>query len=298
MTTRLDSNQTKPFAGRALLLATPVKGGVSPSYTRSARMLERWCIEQEIEFDERYVLEAPIDAARNVLAAAYLAAVSPLGRPFTWCLMADAGVGFDTDTVEKLLLADEDFTAAAVPLRQTRIDKAIEEGDPRMSAAFAVMLTPEMRETGRAKIITRGGAPFMAIDGIGAALICVKQKVFTRLFDAYPELRHRSGFSYFQPTCLDDSGASHATRLREAIEKALRADDSQLARDSILRAALDMDHEEFEARGEDIAFCMRWRRLDTEEKPAKIWLLCDAPIVHEGHGVWTGNFSDQFSPPK
>ncbi len=288
-----------PLARVSVLVCTPVRGGLSPSYKMSTRALEEWCRTEGIHYDERFAAEAPVEVARDLLAAEFLAAQTPLGRPYSHCLMIDAGIGFSVETIRKLLLADVDFAAAAAPLRQTRIDEAIARGEARFAAAFAVPLTRETRETGRMKLASKGGGPFAQVNGIGGALMCLKQKVFMRMFDAYPELNHTTGFAYFQPTNLTEDGASHATLMREALAEMSRHSTASVDElRTIARRALAVattDAPPMERCGEDISFCRRWRALHTAERPAEIWLLTDAALAHEGHGRWQGNFSDAFT---
>jgi hypothetical protein len=44
---------------------------------------------------------------------------------------------------------------------------------------------------------------------------------------------------------------------------------------------------EGERKGEDIAFCRRWRKTGGD-----IWLLVDAPLTHEGPYTFSGNYRD------
>jgi len=287
-------NQQDTWARTSIFLATAVRGGYSPSFRRATRQLEAWCAEVGIPFDTQEVVEAPIDAARDVLAAAYLTAKTPAGGPFSHCLMIDAGVGFSVETIQKLLLADVPFTAAAVPLRRYNLDKIAADGQVAGGSTFAVKLTQKTRETGRPTLASKGGATFMEVDGIGAALICVRREVFLRVFESHPELQHAEGFGYFLPTLMTADGESHATLMRTALQT-LRREQDPTTRLRIIEDALSVDPRLFDRTGEDIAFCTRWRRMHTDATPAEIWLLVDAPLIHEGHGYFTGNFSDQLT---
>jgi hypothetical protein len=278
----------------SILLCSAVRGGYSPHFKQSERALEAWCRSQGIVFDTREVVEAPIDAARDVLAAAFLTATKPAGGPYSHCLMVDAGVGFKVETIKQLITADEPFTAAAVPLRRHDLEKVAAQGDVGAGSCFAIKLTRETRETGRHKLVAKGGAPFMEVDGIGGALICFRPEVLRRIFEAHPELRHKDGFGYFLPTVMNERGDSHVDLMRYALQ-ALRREDNPTARQRIIEDALSVNHNDFERIGEDIAFCNRWRALDTADQPAKIWLLADAPLMHEGHGYFVGNVASIFS---
>jgi hypothetical protein len=276
-----ESGSDKP----SILLCTAVRGGFAPSYKRSVRALEAWCLGQGIPFDTREVAEAPIEVARDLLAAAFLV------TQHTHCLMIDSGDGIGVETIEKMLAVNEDFVAAAVPLRQTRLEKVAERGQARYGAAFAVEFDREARETGKISLVNKGGAACAAVDIIGAACMCLRRDVFLRMFDAYPELGHKDGFEYFAPTAFDSSGLSRVSRLKLALEE-LRAEDNRHARERTVADAFVMAPEEFTRCGEDVSFCRRWRKLDSSDQPAKIWLVADAPFMHEGHGFFAGNFAD------
>jgi hypothetical protein len=281
----------------SILLCTPVRGGFSPSYKQSVRALEAWCRTQGIAYDERSIAEAPVEVARDLLAAEFLAAKHD-GMTYTHCLMVDAGVGFPVEVIKKMLAADVDFAAAAVPLRQTRADKAAELGDARYASAFSVQFPRETRETGRAKIVNKGGAAFAKIEMIGGALMCLRRNVFLRMYDAYPELAHKTGFAYFQPTLLTEQGESHVALMRTALKAARtfagRTPEQQAAIFDRIETALALPAEDFDRCGEDVSFCRRWIAMDSPASPAEIWLLCDAPLIHEGHGYFPGNFTDSF----
>ena len=289
----MSESEVNQFSGMSILLCTAVRGGYSPSYRAATRALEAWCQSEGIHFDVREVAEAPIDAAREVLAAAYLTAKTPSEGPFTHCLMVDAGVGFKVETIQKLLAAREDFTAVAVPLRRYNLESIAARGEMRCGSTFAIKLTQQTRETGKTKFANKGGSTFMEVAGIGAALICLRAAVFTRMFEAHPELQHKDGFAYFLPTLMNEQGQSHVGLMRQALT-ALRRQDDPVTRARIIEEALSVDPGTFERIGEDIAFTNRWCALDTEEQPAKIWLLADAPVIHEGHGYFVGNITDQF----
>ncbi len=269
----------------SILLCTAVRGGISPTYEASVDRLAAWCREHNIQLDKRRVAEAPIDAARDVLAALYLAAKDANGAPFTHCLMVDAGVGFAPETVQHLIEAEEDFTAVAVPLRTSNVDK-------RFTNNFAVDVTRETRETNKASLKKKGSAVFMEINAIGAAMICIRHSVLLRMYDAYPEIRSgNEPTSYFLPGLFDTDGLTHVARMRASLEK-LRTASSPEQRADLIDQTLNIDPTQFERCGEDIAFCRRWRALDTPEHPAKIWLLVDATVRHEGHAYFEGNFAE------
>ena len=279
----------------SILLCTPVRGGFSPSYKRSARALEAWCHSQDIPFDTCDVAEAPVDKARDLLAAAYLAATHG-GQPYSHCLMIDSGVGFGIETVRRLVAAGEDFTAAAVPLRQSNITKTADLGEARWAATFAVQFPRETRETGKVRLVNKGGSMFASIDMIGAAMLCLRRDVLLRIYDAYPELAHKDGFRYFVPGLFDEDGMSHVGRLKRALDRAKSTPDSDI-RDQLITDALAFDPKDFADCGEDVSFCKRWLGVphdDEDHSRPEIWMLTDAPLMHEGHGFFAGNFSDTF----
>lgn len=274
----------------SILLCTPVRGGLAPGHAQSVEALRAWCTAEGIPFDVRRIAEAPVDAARDLLAAAFLAATHGDGLPFTRCLMVDAGVGFELETAQKLIAANVDFAAAAVPLRTTRTDRVAERGEERFAADFAVALDSDATARGTVRIIDKNGASFMCVEAIGAALICFSRDVLTRMFGAYPELQHKDGFRYFAPTLLNDRGRSYIHMLREGLLAMRDGPHSRLFVDQLLA----YNPNDYDACGEDVSFCKRWRALHTPESPAEIWMLANAPLLHEGHGYFRGNIADHF----
>lgn len=276
----------------SLFVTTPASSGTGLAHNASVRALGAWCREQKIPCNLAELGGAPIDFARDTLANAYLAARH--GDPassYSHCLCVDANVGFDVATVERLLRADEDFICAAVPLRETRTDKIVEKGSERFGATFALQYTRETLETGKPSIVRKGEADFMEIDHLGAAMICVRKPVFTKIWDAYPELRHKDGCRYYQPGLFDADNKSYAQRLRATLERVRKELAVGVTPDlaGVVEDALAIDPETFLACGEDVSLCKRWTALG-----GKIWLLIDAPLIHEGMGIWAGNVADQL----
>jgi hypothetical protein len=273
----------------SLYVSTPTAGSTGLFHNSSVRALGAWCRESKIPcfLDERS--GAPVDQARDSLAAAYLAARHD-GQMYSHCLMVDANIGFGVETVKRLLEADEDFAVAAAPLRETRTDKVAEKGDEKFAATFSLQYTRETLETGKPKIVRKGEADFMEIDHLGVAMACVRKNVFTKIWDAYPELRHKDGCRYFRPGEFDAEGRSYAQRQRAVLERVRKelalGVTPELA--GAVEDALAIDPAEFLSCGEDVSFCKRWTGVG-----GKIWLLIDAPLVHEGHGYWAGNVADQ-----
>ncbi len=269
-------------ADTSILLCTPVRGGISPSYEMSADALAAWCREREIPFAKRRVAEAPVDAARDMLVAEFLKATHSNGQPFKFCLMIDAGVGFSIKAIEHLIAANEDFAAAAVPLRHTHVDKIAERGDPKWGAQFSLAVADSaISPEGGVRVVQKHGAPFIDVVRIGAACLCLKRTVFETIERAWPEIRAQDTTAYFKPALFDANHDTLSRRLlRAVVEMATHGDPQPLVR------ALDIKPEEVTSCGEDISFVHRWLATG-----GKVWLLADAAMIHEGHGYWAGNFA-------
>jgi hypothetical protein len=277
-----ESVSNQPSSPHSILLCTAVSAGFSPHYEAAVDRLGLWCRERGIVIQKARVADAPVDAARDALAAQYLAATHSDGKPFSHMLMVDASVGFAPETVAQLLEADEMFTAVAVPVRQGE--------DGRFNRGFVVTHTRETRETGKVKLVKKGEAAFLEIDSVGAALICIRRTVLQRMFDAYPELQSSNDpVSYFLPGIFDRDGLTYTERLRRALERVQKGD---LLSSELIDKVLAYDPSEWDRCGEDISFCRRWRALHTEDKPARIWLLAEATIIRSGNGYFMGNYAE------
>lgn len=274
----------------SIFVTTPTAGSTGLYHNASVRALGAWCRENKIPhyLDERSGL--PVDLARDALANTYLAAQHD-GQSYSHCLMVNANIGFGIETVKRLVEADEDFTCAAAPLRETRTDKVAEKGDERYAATFSLQHTRETQETGNPRLLRKGSADFMEIEHLGVAVACVRKNVFTRIWDEYPELRHKNGCRYFQPGLFDAENRSYAQRQRAVLERVRKelalGVTPELA--GHVEDALAIDPNDFTSCGEDVSFCKRWTAIG-----GKIWMLVDAPLVHEGHGYWGGNVADQI----
>jgi hypothetical protein len=284
-----------------ILVCTPAYSGVSNSYRQSMKHLEAWAHEQGVLLSDQSVANAPVDHARDSLANFFMGAcIGESDEPlFTHALCIDAGIGIGVETIVKMLsfsLADasHEFVAAAPPLRQFDFDMIAKMGlekhpkAARYGTKFGFHYTKEVRETGKAQ--TKGG--FLAVDYVGTAVTIFRRSVFERLAAAYPELGYAQGHAYFLPTLINANGETWVGKMRAALEHINRGggeDVAQLA--EIAREALTPP-ENLERCHDDAALCRRWRALDTPEKPATIWLLCDAPLVHEGQYTFEGNVAD------
>jgi len=232
------------LAAVRLLIATPAYHGVSNNYFHATHKFRK--VMNTLELKGSFVTAPgmPVDAARDFIGNAFISSQAS-ATPFTHLLMADSDIGFEPDTVLRMIARDADFVAAAPPLRRfdwKAVEKAAAEGRADASKLAALYAVKPL-QGGKLSVDADGFAP---IEHVGGAFLLLRPRVFTAISDAYPDLRHREGWMYFQPAVFDG-----------------------------------------ERKGEDIAFCKRWRKTGGD-----IWLLVDAPLTHEGPYTFSGSYRD------
>ena len=233
-----------------LLIATPAYNGVSNNYFHATHAL-RTTLNKLGVFGQFVTAPGmPVDAARDFIGNAFLTYSTRSREPFTHLLMCDSDIGFPADAVLRMIERDVDFVAAAPPLR--RYDwNAVEK-------AFA----------------WPAGS-----DRSAAALGRIANQYAVKLLDGKLSVDNRG----FAP--IDQVGGAFML-LRPRVFEAIRDACPELAHKQGVMffqpAVIDGDR-----KGEDIAFCRRWRKTGGD-----IWLLVDVKLSHEGPHTFEGSYGD------
>ncbi len=230
-----------------LLIATPAYNGVSNNYFHATHALRTTLNKVGIFGQFVTAPSMPVDAARDFIGNAFLARTASK-EPFTHLLMCDSDIGFPASAVLRMIERDVDFAAAAPPLRRY-----------------------DWRGAEKALALPQGGAS-QNIERL-ASMYAVKQ------LDGRLEVDNR-GFAR-----IDQVGGAFLL-LRPRVFETIRDAHPELGHKQGVMffqpAVIDG-----ERKGEDIAFCRRWRKSGGD-----IWLLVDVQLSHEGPHTFEGSYSD------
>jgi hypothetical protein len=190
----------------------------------------------------------PVDAARDFIGNAFLARTKSKD-PFTHLLMVDSDIGFPASAVLQMIERDVDFIAAAPPLR--RYDwKGAEKALAQAAAAATSPRIERLASMYAVKLLDGK----LSVDSRGCARIDQVGGAFMLL---RPRVFEAIGEAY--PELRHNKGVMF-----------------------FQPAVIDG-----ERKGEDIAFCQRWRKTGGD-----IWLLVDVQLSHEGPHTFEGSYSD------
>lgn len=231
-----------------LLVATPAYNGVSNGYFHSTHKLRTAIKNVGIEGTFVTAPGMPVDAARDFIANAFVAhQKSP--QPFSHLLMVDNDIGFPADVVLRMIERDVDFAAAAPPLR-------------RFDWAGAEKAAARLRAEG-APVNMQHLASMYAVKPIDGKL-SVDDRGFARVEQI------GGAFLLLRPRVFQT--------IRQAHPELVHSQGVMFFQPAVFDG---------ERKGEDIAFCRRWRKTGGD-----IWLLVDAQLSHEGPHTFEGSYSD------
>jgi hypothetical protein len=195
-----------------------------------------------------------ITRARNDLAARFLA-----DQSLTHLLWIDADLGFEPETVFRLLLADRDICGGVYPLKRYAWPNEMPAGISKVDFERAYSRYPFNPVAG-ARVDEDG---FIEVEDLPTGMMLIKRSVFARMRNAYPELAYTPdnllGCDY-EPTkgnhfgffdCLIDNGRYLS---------------------------------------EDFAFCRRWQHIGGE-----VYADAHSKLSHTGQHCYQGDFAAYLS---
>lgn len=245
----------------SLVIGTPCSGGqLSWLYAASLLKLQQVCTQRNVSLG--FLLQsgdALITRARQTIVSHFLETLEA-----THLLFIDADIGFEPEQVFRLLEFNQDFTAAAYPIKKINwnlIPAAIQAGRaPLESATLSYVVDVDPGE----RLITRNG--FVKARYAGTGFMMIRRSALLAMIEHYPELRYT----------------------REH-----KADDPLL--DSPWRSALFnclIDQSTGTYLSEDYSFCRRWTDMGGE-----IWVDYKSRLNHVGPMIFRGDLSAQAELP-
>lgn len=241
--------------GIKLMVSTPCYGGLClQHYAESMMKLQRVCAMNRIHMMlDTTENESLVHRARNIAVARFYQKTD-----CTHFMFIDADIHFDPEAVIRLLKSGHDVSCAAYPKKTimwNQADTAIKAGDKRDPNKIVSSLVMNFRYPNTP--VVDGFAE--VLDGPTGFLV-IKREVFTRMFEAYPELN-----------CVND----HQNR---DLESYCAVFDCMI--DPVNRRYLS----------EDYAFCRRWQQMG-----GKIYADVTTVLGHVGNIRFFGVLKNRLS---
>lgn len=224
-----------------------------------------WFKEIGLKFAVSTVSDSLINRARNNVVAKFMA-----NPQCTHLLFIDVDLTWTPSDILKMLWHDKDVMCGSYPIKDINWEKVVKyakEGvEPsqlaRKSTRFVVnpISTNQIDETGKAKIKMDNGC--MAVYDAGTGFMMIKREVFTKMFEAYPELKF-----------TDDTGS-------------LKGDERDNTY-ALFNSYVDPDTKRF--LSEDYGFCRYWQKIGGE-----IWLDPAIELTHLGRFQYEGSQIEQL----
>lgn len=141
-----------------------------------------------LKFSICTMTDSLISRARNQIAAKFLS-----NEEFTHLMFIDCDLGFSGDDIIKLLWHNKDVMTAAYPIKNINWDHVAENakegltGEELMESSLRyVVNTVKDVENNRVEV-DRGA---IKVYDAGTGFMLIKREVFTKLIEAYPELKY------------------------------------------------------------------------------------------------------------
>lgn len=243
-----------PKPQRSVYLATPCYGcQVTNSYAASLIALQALCVKKGVPLQVDFIgNESLVERARNVLVERYLKY-----SDYSHFLFIDADIGFDPNSVFRLLDFDQDVVSAVYPKKSidwAKVKEKLRDGDPE-----------DVRQMGLDFNINVQGDTEI-VDG------------FVRVLDT------ATGFLMIKRRVLE--------RMREAYRGELFAVNDIMGQNidnyvAMFACMIDPDTKRF--LSEDYSFCRRYQQIGGE-----IWADLLTPLSHTGTNMFRGDVRERF----
>jgi hypothetical protein len=245
-----------------VLIGTPCYGGnLSVNYFHAMRRLLPMLEKQGIEvFLKTLAQESLISRGRNTIVAEFL------GRQdFTHLLFIDADIGFEPETILRLLARNQPVVGAACPMKGYAWDKVLtiakktDSVDALKRASLQFAINPHDEDNTGSVAIDDG---FMRVSKCGTGMMLIQRPVLERLREVFPDLKYTNDVAGYE---------------------------NEFTRDNFWTFFEPMLHPKTRRYlSEDYAFCHRW----TQGCQGEIWVDVQSRISHYGQAAFAGSFMD------
>jgi len=237
---------------KSIFLSTPCYGGLClQAYAESVLKLQMLCAQRNIQLLlDTTENESLVHRARNIAVARFMQKTEA-----THFLFIDADIHFQPESVIRLLESDYDVSCAVYPKKVVMWDQAeqaVKTGNDLAKASASLVMNFRYAQTQ----IKDGFAE--VLDG-PTGFLMIKRDVFTRMFEAYPELNCKNDH---QNRDFDDYCA-------------------------VFDCMIDPTNRRY--LSEDYAFCRRWQMMG-----GKIYADVTTTLGHVGNIRFVGKMDDRL----
>lgn len=175
-----------------LMIATPMYGGAaSEAYFRSCLKLNTFFSRHGINLAWSTIAnESLIPRGRNVCCNLFL------NSDYTHLMFIDADIGFEVESVLKLLLADKSVCGGAYPkkgLNWNAIAKAAKDGvPPDQLALYGAQYAINFKFEDPVKKTIKLSNGMCQVHDLATGFMLIKRHVFTDMIEHYPEMEYKN----------------------------------------------------------------------------------------------------------
>lgn len=244
----------------SLFVTTPTIGGLKANYFISAvKLMNEFNKRQQHLSFMPHEGNSLIQAARNVCIREFMK------HGASHCLLVDDDIGFEPESVMKMIESGYDFCAGAVPLRRLNFEAinhvvkncGVRDNLERFGVRYNVNIQESGSKPGEIDIRTDDGS--MKVSFAGTAFLVVTRKAIQKMIDEC------HGLNWY----YDVQGNNDKTW-------------------DLFQPLIDDKHE---LNGEDVSFCKRWKSIGGE---IRCWP--DMKFSHHGPITLEGNFMTALIP--
>lgn len=224
------------------------------TFAASLISLQALCAHRGIQIYMDFVgNESLIERARNILVKRFL-----MNQNFTHMMFIDADIGFNPESVMRLLEFDQDVTSAVYPKKSINWDlvkKKIEGGSSedvrQMGLDFNInLISNDPPVNGFVKVLD-----------VATGFLMMKREALEKMYEHYKE--ELFAVNDIQGQNVDDYIAIFACSIDEQSKRFL---------------------------SEDYAFCRRWQKMGGE-----VWADISCPLSHQGSHMYSGNVLERIT---
>lgn len=222
------------------------------SFAASLISLQALCAVRGIQIYMDFIgNESLIERARNILVKRFLQQPN-----FTHMMFIDADIGFNPESVIRLLEFDKDCTSAVYPkksinweLVKEKVSKGVPEDIRQMGLDFNInMVSNDPHDNGFVKVLD-----------VATGFLMMKREMIEKMYEYYKD-------ELFAVNDIQGQGVT----------------------DYIAIFACSIDEKTKRFLSEDYAFCRRWQKMGGD-----VWADITTPLSHTGTHVFSGNILER-----
>tara|TARA_R110000803_G_C11979387_1_gene320548 strand:- start:589 stop:1380 length:792 start_codon:yes stop_codon:yes gene_type:complete len=259
--------------GSKIFVGTPCYGGmITVNYFESCLRLATVASANKVELQFATIgNESLVTRARNTLVQLFMD-----GPDYTHLLFIDADIGFQAETVMRMLDLDKDIVTGVYPRKTIDWTKAIKKikknPDMKEDELLASSLQYNLNVKNPDRVEVKKG--FIEVLDGATGFMLIKKNVFKKMALAYPELKFKSDQHLNDPhdTTFDYHDTSNWNY-------------------AFFDTMIEPETKRY--LSEDYAFCRLWQKIG-----GTVFADIVSGLTHYGTYAFKGNVGTQFLPPE